>query len=104
MSHGSSTTTTPTTAAAAATTTSSNGGTISSTGKLRQFVCVEYPGHVENVENMISTLGGLEKISEVSLALSHLTHFVCVHVQTVGQQRVKRECYLVEGLFQVNSS
>jgi len=33
--------------------------------KLRQFVCVEYPGYVKNVDKMIETLGGMEKISEV---------------------------------------
>ncbi|XP_066955131.1 general transcription factor 3C polypeptide 5 isoform X1 [Macrobrachium rosenbergii] len=37
----------------------------SGSGKLRQFVCVEYPGLVNNVDNMIETLGGIEKISEV---------------------------------------
>lgn len=62
MAHSSGTTST----AAAAATTSSNNGTISGSGKLRQFVCIEYPGLVENVDNMISTLGGIEKISEVS--------------------------------------
>ncbi|XP_045108931.1 general transcription factor 3C polypeptide 5-like isoform X2 [Portunus trituberculatus] len=60
MSHSSGTTTTT-----AGATTSSSGSTISGTGKLRQFVCIEYPGLVENVDNMINTLGGLEKISEV---------------------------------------
>lgn len=42
-----------------------SGDIISGSGKLRQFVCIEYPGLVENVDNMISTLGGLEKISKV---------------------------------------
>ncbi|MPC27219.1 hypothetical protein E2C01_020387 [Portunus trituberculatus] len=62
MSHSSGTTTTT-----AGATTSSSGSTISGTGKLRQFVCIEYPGLVENVDNMINTLGGLEKISECKL-------------------------------------
>lgn len=43
----------------------SQGGTSSGTGKLRQFMCIEYPGLVESVPNMIDTLGGIEKISEV---------------------------------------
>ena len=38
----------------------------SATGKLRQFVCIEYPGLVNNVDTMVETLGGIEKISEVS--------------------------------------
>ncbi|KAK3864002.1 hypothetical protein Pcinc_030264 [Petrolisthes cinctipes] len=45
--------------------TMSQGNTSSGTGKLRQFMCIEYPGLVENVPNMIETLGGIEKISEV---------------------------------------
>lgn len=31
----------------------------------RNFVAVEYPGRVENVDNMIRTLGGLTNISKV---------------------------------------
>ncbi|KAK7083317.1 General transcription factor 3C polypeptide 5 [Halocaridina rubra] len=37
----------------------------STPSKLRQFVCIEYPGLVNNVDNMLKTLGGVEKISEV---------------------------------------
>lgn len=54
MSHGSS----------VGSSTNSNSN-IGSTGKLRQFVCIEYPGLVQNVDNMVSTLGGIEKISQV---------------------------------------
>lgn len=43
----------------------SHGSGLSSTGKLRQFMCIEYPGLVENVDKTIETLGGIEKISEV---------------------------------------
>lgn len=31
----------------------------------RKLVCIEYPGLVKNEENMIKTLGGLNKLSEV---------------------------------------
>ncbi|XP_047490172.1 general transcription factor 3C polypeptide 5-like [Penaeus chinensis] len=41
------------------------GGGFSGTGKLRQFMCIEYPGLVKNVDKMLETLGGVEKISEV---------------------------------------
>ncbi|XP_069972340.1 general transcription factor 3C polypeptide 5 [Penaeus vannamei] len=41
------------------------GGGLSGTGKLRQFMCIEYPGLVKNVDKMLETLGGVEKISEV---------------------------------------
>ncbi|XP_053655427.2 general transcription factor 3C polypeptide 5 [Cherax quadricarinatus] len=43
----------------------SHGSGFSGTGKLRQFMCIEYPGLVENVDKMIETLGGIQKISEV---------------------------------------
>lgn len=43
------------------------GGGLSGTGKLRQFMCIEYPGLVKNVDKMLETLGGVEKISEVRL-------------------------------------
>lgn len=31
----------------------------------KRLVCIEYPGLVKNEENMIKTLGGLNKLSEV---------------------------------------
>lgn len=31
----------------------------------RKLVCIEYPGLVKNDENMVKTLGGLNKLSEV---------------------------------------
>lgn len=46
--------------------TSSSSGGVGSTGKLQQFVCIEYPGMVKSVDNMLTTLGGVEKISQVS--------------------------------------
>lgn len=42
-----------------------HGNGFTSTGKHRQFMCIEYPGLVENVDNTIATLGGIEKVSEV---------------------------------------
>ncbi len=40
-----------------------------SSGKLKAFdtrnlVCIEYPGYIKNVDNMLQTLGGEEKISD----------------------------------------
>lgn len=32
----------------------------------RRLFCIEYPGRVENVNNMIDTLGGINSISTVS--------------------------------------
>lgn len=37
----------------------------------RDLVGIEYPGRVENVDNMIKTLGGLTNISKV---VSHSSH------------------------------
>ncbi|XP_076066865.1 general transcription factor IIIC subunit l(2)37Cd [Oratosquilla oratoria] len=34
-------------------------------GRLRQYVCIEYPGMVNSVDNMIETLGGIQKISKI---------------------------------------
>lgn len=32
----------------------------------RKFVCIQYPGIVQNVDRMIETLGGIENIETVS--------------------------------------
>lgn len=30
------------------------------------FICIQYPGQVKNVDNMIKSLGGIKQISEVN--------------------------------------
>lgn len=41
----------------------------------RDLVGVEYPGRVENVENMVKTLGGLTNISKVVQKSFHSIEF-----------------------------
>lgn len=36
----------------------------------RDLIGVEYPGRVENIDNMVKTLGGLNNISKVVIDLS----------------------------------
>lgn len=33
-------------------------------GKIREFIAIEYPGRVQNEENMIETLGGIQDLSK----------------------------------------
>ncbi|KAF2352032.1 Transcription factor IIIC subunit 5 [Trinorchestia longiramus] len=37
----------------------------SEAGRVPEYVCVEYPGHVTSVDDMLETLGGLDMISHV---------------------------------------
>lgn len=30
------------------------------------LICIEYPGQVKNIQNVLKTLGGISKVSEVS--------------------------------------
>lgn len=43
----------------------------------RKLVCIEYPGLVKNEDNMIKTLGGLNKLSEVMKTKTQ-PKFVCL--------------------------
>lgn len=42
----------------------------------REFVAIEYPGLVENQDNMIETLGGLFNISKVSPPIGFVNIFL----------------------------
>ena len=34
-------------------------------GHIPQFMCIEYPANVVNIDNMMATLGGIDQISQV---------------------------------------
>lgn len=36
--------------------------------KDRKFVCIDYPGVIRNVDKAVATLGGLQDLTEVSVA------------------------------------
>lgn len=39
----------------------------------KRLICIEYPGLVKNEKNMIKTLGGLNKLSEVNITTKNIT-------------------------------
>ena len=43
------------------------------TKQLPQFVCVEFPARVQNVDKMLNTLGGEEAVSKVSWSLNGIS-------------------------------
>ncbi len=73
---------------------------------MAELVCVEFPGYVANVDNMLRTLGGQGKISEVCSSVStpkpvSPAYSFCCSVSLLGQQttqnRSKSTLFVVVG-------